>query len=212
MTKKVLCPQCGKKTVFKEASVLMPIKVGKGSTDINLHYYDCSECGCSLDLDHSNDSIMKKGLDSAMQNCAHTILEEFSAKKNFSELERLFLLPCHTLSKWKNGSKKPSAAAVMLLRLIDLLPWLEDAAEEKLEPEAVNSIATKYYIERFNNCNRTISYFVSGNHTHTFTASFNFVEESDSQLDSKKYSELGNLKPDPNLFSVPSHGVTYAVN
>ena len=160
MKKKTVCPVCGNKKGFLKTLKPYTIKIGKGLYTVHLVNYICPECKCSVDLYSENDRIMQHGVDMALQDCAHKILDKFTAQGMYlSEIERLFYLPRHTLSKWKTNAKKPSAAAVMLLRIIDLCPWLNDAAETGFEKDKVDTIAASYYMDKFNSPNKSIDFY-----------------------------------------------------
>ena len=59
-----------------------------------------------------------------------------------SAIERALSLPQRTLTKWKNGVIKPSAAGLALMKYIRTFPWLIEVAENNFE----YNIAQKIYI------------------------------------------------------------------
>lgn len=164
-----ICPCCG--AIMNAELRSYPISIGLGTSTYKYSINVCPECTYEEDSDDIN-SRMKVAVNDALTDCANKVLSIFkNNRKNFSDIERIFYLPSRTFSKWYNGSKKPSAAAVSLLRIINAFPWIEKAANVGLESETAQEIARNYYLTQFN----TEDYFINYEQTsdyHICTAYF----------------------------------------
>lgn len=150
-----VCPCCG--AIMNAEYRSYPVSVGLGTSTYKYSVNVCPECSYEEDSDDIN-SKMNIAVNDALSDCAHKVLSIFRQNnKNFSDIERNFYLPSRTISKWYNGSKNPSAAAVSLLRIINAFPWIEKAADVGFETEKAQEIARKYYLTQFN----TKEYFIS---------------------------------------------------
>ena len=137
------CPVCGSKMQHKFYDSV--IYCGSLGVNVKLSGYECCECGWECGDNKENNKIVKKAKEEASVKCAVDIIKNFKDKKeNLSEMERIYSLPVRTLSKWMNHEKKPSAAAVSLLRIISAFPWMTKAVEAGLETENTKNIAREY--------------------------------------------------------------------
>ncbi|MCK9170442.1 MAG: hypothetical protein M0P01_08510 [Treponema sp.] len=155
--KRIECPLCG--TVMEKKIQSHTVTIGLGEDVVSLESYECPVCHFEQGDNSANDKIMRSGIDAASQKCAAEILQKFKSEKiSFSKIERKFLLPYRTISKWYNRETKPSAAAVALLRIINAFPWMEKAAEAGFETAEAATEARIYYYTEFNNNDREINY------------------------------------------------------
>lgn len=156
------CPCCG--AIMNAESRSFPVSVGLGTS---LYVYDVNVCPeCSYEEDSEDNKFeFKDAVNAALMDCANKVLSSFKQNcKNFSDMERNFHLPVRTFSKWYNGSKKPSASAVALLRIINSFPWMEKAAEYDFESEKAQEVARHYYLTQFNTDEKYINYIETKNY------------------------------------------------
>ena len=80
-----------------------------------------------------------------------------------------------------NNEKKPSAAAVTLLRIISAFPWMTKAVDSGLESETAKNIARQYYYTEFNTYDKQII-FTTDKQSYYVAAKINktSVNECDS--------------------------------
>ena len=150
------CPICNNE--MKESLVDFPIKIGNTEKMTHIFSHVCSECGYD-ENDKRNKKIISTAINETLVSCSNSILQLWkNQNRSFSELERCFLLPARTLSKWLNHSVKPSAAAVGLLRIINAFPWMEKVADLGLETAEAKQYVRNYYLSEFNDYDKQISY------------------------------------------------------
>lgn len=150
------CPVCNHE--MKESLVNFPIKIGNTEQTTQIFSHVCQECGYD-ENDNRNKKIISTAINETLIACANSILQLWKNKnRSFSEIERCFLLPARTLSKWLNLSVKPSAAAVGLLRIINAFPWMEKAADLGLETSDAKQYVRNYYLSEFNDYDKKITY------------------------------------------------------
>ena len=187
------CPICNHE--MKESLVNLPIKIGNTEKMTHIFSHVCPECGYD-ENDKRNKGIISSAINEALVTYSNLILKQWkNQNRSFSEIERCFLLPARTLSKWLNLSVKPSAAAVGLLRIINAFPWMEKAADLGLETADAKQYVRNYYLSEFNDYDKQISYKETPAE-HIYTA---VIRKSDN-YDSKKsqngfvnYSSMGYI-------------------
>lgn len=120
------CPVCGSEDTLLKNTRKYVAKYMNQQVSKELQQYTCLCCGADLDLEFEdkNEKLMKEAYETARDEKVSFILKEIEKQISFAELERSFALPPKTLSKWKNKSKSPSAAAAALISLISVFPWL----------------------------------------------------------------------------------------
>ena len=120
------CPICGAENALKKIKTEYKATYGLKSHSTELNSYECSCCGANLDLDceEQNELAIKEATSIARNDYVSEILEKLEKANSFVEIERSLYLPPKTLSKWKNQSKSPSAAAAALVSLLGVFPWL----------------------------------------------------------------------------------------
>lgn len=148
--KQNICPICGSKNTLREEMIPYRLQYGTVSKTIQINNYVCSSCGEEGDFFSENDNAIKDCMESLKQEYAALLLDEFEKEKiKFTSIERSFALPPRTLSKWKAGAKKPSSAAIALLRLVSVFPWLTDVAECSYEEQRAYEILGNAFLHRF---------------------------------------------------------------
>lgn len=187
------CPVCNHE--MKESLVDFPIKIGNTEKITQIFSHVCPKCGYD-ENDKRNKKIISLGINETLVACSNSILKLWkNQNRSFSEIERCFLLPARTLSKWLNLSVKPSAAAVGLLRIINAFPWMEKVADIGLETTEARQYVRNYYMSEFNDCNKQISYNETPSE-HIYTA---VIKKSDNYKTKKSengfvdYSSMGYI-------------------
>ena len=136
-----ICPCCGEKSNFKLSEKKFSTVYGQTSVVSKLPVRYCNNCGSTFDADESGDEIRKDAFIQARQESVCKDLEKLEQKISFTELERCFYLAPKTLSKWKNKSKSPSAAAAALVSLLGVFPWLSYVGMLNYDPKEAYKIA-----------------------------------------------------------------------
>lgn len=128
--KSKICPVCGTENELIKKEKKVNIKYASENGIAKIKYYKCRSCGEEFDLDFEkeNEKCMKNQLSAIRQKSVSKVLCFLEKDFSFVEFERRFGLPPRTLSKWKTGAKKPSAAAANLVNLIGVFPWLSFVA------------------------------------------------------------------------------------
>ena len=160
------CPVCNHE--MNESLVNFPIKIGNTEKTTQIFSHVCPECGYD-ENDKRNKKIISTAINETLVACSNSILQSWKKQnRSFSEIERCFLLPLRTLSKWLNLSVKPSAAAVGLLRIINAFPWMEKVADLGFETSDAKQYVRNYYLSEFNDYDKKISYKeTSAEHIYT---------------------------------------------
>lgn len=120
------CPICGAENALKKVKSEYKATYSFKTHSTELNSYECFCCGANLDLDYEeqNELAIKEAALIARNDCVSEILKTLEKTNSFVEIERSLYLPPKTLSKWKNQSKAPSAAAAALVSLLGVFPWL----------------------------------------------------------------------------------------
>jgi hypothetical protein len=147
MTKKT-CSVCGAKDSLVMETKEFTVRYGATELTKTVPVLKCSCCGARFDLDNKNDEIRKEAMLEVRQNSVTENLEKIEKKISLVDLERSFALPSKTLSKWKNKSKVPSAAAAALVNLIGVFPWLSYVAVSDYNPITAYKIAGAAFFKK----------------------------------------------------------------
>lgn len=142
------CPICGASNSLKKVIVDCEYKIALGeSFTVKEHQVSCSVCGETGDFfnDKRNIRAFKKAKDEAELNMMAQSIEGLQTKGyNISYMERVFDLPKRTMNHWKNKRQK-SAAAVALVRLLTIFPWLSEVAQANFDKEKAEAIVRTNY-------------------------------------------------------------------
>jgi len=176
-----------------ESKVNFPIKVGNTEKITKIFSHVCPECGYD-ENDKRNKGIISSAINEALVSCSSSILKLWkNQNRSFSEIERCFLLPARTLSKWLNLSVKPSAAAVELLRIINAFPWMEKAADLGLETDETKQYVRNYYLSEFNDYNKKILYKETPSE-HIYTAVIKKIQNDNSEQSENEFVDYSSMK------------------
>ncbi len=185
------CPICD--SVMKETKKKFPVVVGNAKNIAQIYSHVCPFCGYD-ENDKRNKRIISKAVNGALASCSIEILRSWKTQnKSFSEVERSFLLPVRTLSKWLNKSVKPSAAATSLLRIINAFPWMEKVADLGFETEMAKEYVRNYYISEFNDYDKQITY-TGTPLEHIYTAVIKKANVSKASIIKDNFINYKNLK------------------
>lgn len=135
------CPVCGTESSLKEENKLFTAVYAGTRAEVSIPVKVCSCCGAQFDAGKDTDEQRKKAMLAARNNSVSETLERLEKTTSFTDIERSFYLPPKTLSKWKNQSKTPSAAAAALVNLLGVFPWLSYVGMANFEPETAYKIA-----------------------------------------------------------------------
>lgn len=130
------CPICGAESSLNVGSRLYRASYANHDGSTFLKFYTCSFCGSELDLDYEekNEAAIKKLTEKVRNDSVSHSLVELEKELSLVDIERSFSLPPKTLSKWKNQSKAPSAAAAALVSLLTVFPWLSYVGMTNYDP------------------------------------------------------------------------------
>ena len=136
MTKKI-CPACGTEDIIERKTPHLINEAFGGGREIDIVEDRCKVCGTVGDFFSQNDALISEAIDQCKSLAVKNILQDFldRAATSMSSMERALELPQRTLTKWKNGQTKPSAAGRALLKMLRIFPWLLDVAENKFDYE-----------------------------------------------------------------------------
>lgn len=139
--KSKVCPICGGKGTIRRETKDFSAKYALTEYITKVPVDVCSRCGAKFDLGTKSDTLKKQALVIARNNSVTNTLISLEKDCSFSEIERSFSLPAKTLSKWKNQSKSPSAAAAALVSLLSVFPWLAYVGMADYEPVTAYKLA-----------------------------------------------------------------------
>jgi DNA-binding transcriptional regulator YiaG len=129
-----ICPICGVGNLelkIKKKNITYPFG---GEREVDIKEYYCPTCESSGDFFYENEELIEKALDSLKNDSIRNIIEYFNQNKtSMTAIERILSIPFRTLSRWKNGTSKPSATAISLFKFIRLYPWLLEVAENNFD-------------------------------------------------------------------------------
>ncbi len=135
------CPICGAKSALSKNKKIFIAKYANTGTEVTIPVMVCSCCGAKIDLGKETDKLRKQAMITARNNSVSNTLENLEKTSSFVEIERSLYLPPKTLSKWKNQSKTPSAAAAALVSLLGVFPWLAYVGMTNFNPDMAYKIA-----------------------------------------------------------------------
>ena len=131
----LVCPVCAMGELQQEKKVLKISKYGLSeSREVEVSY--CPVCEAESYLHTEDESVRREMVNSLEQRNVRIVLEKMAQEKiNFASLERALSLPQRTLSKWKQGATKPSEAGIVLVNLLNLMPWLSRGDGKYYDPQ-----------------------------------------------------------------------------
>lgn len=137
------CPICGAESSLHVGSRLYRASYANHDDSTSLNFYTCSFCGSELDLDYEekNENAIKELTEKVRNDSVSNSLLELEKELSLVDIERSFSLPPRTLSKWKNQSKAPSAAAAALVSLLSVFPWLSYIGMANYNPIVAYKVA-----------------------------------------------------------------------
>ncbi len=135
MDRKIICPVCGSENITKKKNIrVLKSNYNDITVTRNIIEYKCNNCGETGDFNNENILLLTKaGYELKTKETQYLIKKIEKSKLSFAGIERSLELPQRTLTKWKNGLSKPTAAGHALIRIINAFPWLIYAADEKYE-------------------------------------------------------------------------------
>lgn len=135
------CPVCGAESAFNKENKKFTATYAGINAVATIPVMVCSCCGAKFDAGKDADALRKKAMLTARNNSVSKTLEQLEETYSFTEIERSLFLPSKTLSKWKNNSKTPSAAAAALVSLLGVFPWLSYVGMANFDSEMSYKIA-----------------------------------------------------------------------
>ncbi len=135
------CPICGTKSALSKNEKKFTAMYANIGSEISIPVMICSCCGAKFDIGKDSDKLRKQAMLTARKDCVTKTLEKLEKTNSFVEIERSLYLPPKTLSKWKNQSKAPSAAAAALVSLLGVFPWLSYVGMANFNPDLAYKIA-----------------------------------------------------------------------
>ncbi len=128
------CPVCEMGELQLEKKHLTISKYGLSEAR-EIEVLSCPVCNAESYPHEKEESVHRDMLKSLEQRNVRILLEKMAqAKISFASLERALSLPQRTLSKWKQGSTKPSEAGIVLVNLLSLMPWLSQVVDNDYDP------------------------------------------------------------------------------
>lgn len=165
------CPVCGSESTLEQKQKDFNVVYAGNKIPAKLRYYVCSYCEAELDLEFEKDNeiAIKKAADAARCDSVSATLKRLEKTNSFVELERNLALPPKTLSKWKNKSKFPSAAAAALINLLGVFPWLSYIGMVDYNQVDAYNIALVEVLRKAKDCPENLIFAVS-NETYNVLA------------------------------------------
>ena len=144
-----ICPVCDSKGTLIRKKKYCSSFYGTAKTSKEIEVFECSCCGADFDSDElTNEKIRKEVAVNARQQYVSGVLAQLEKEQSFVEIERSFYLAPKTLSKWKNKSKSPSAAAAALVSLVGVFPWLSYVGMLNYNPTEAYKIALAAILQK----------------------------------------------------------------
>ncbi len=156
-----VCPICGGKETLRREAKDFSAKYGLTEYITKVPVDVCSACGAKFDLGKKSENLKKEALIQARTNCVANTLNNLEKEMSFTDIERSLLLPSKTLSKWKNQSKAPSAAAAALVSLLGVFPWLSYVGMTNYEPIMAYKIAGAAFFNKATEDERIKAFYTS---------------------------------------------------
>jgi len=125
------CPVCGSNSVNeKSVAAFTRIQPYGSKVEYEAVENECLDCGEVGDFRAKNDDQIELALKESHHISVNSMLEYLSTcGVTPSYLERALELPARTVAMWKDG--KFSAAAVALLKIIRMYPWILQICDKK---------------------------------------------------------------------------------
>ena len=137
---KQLCPVCLTGELEQESKIMTISKYGL-SESREVTFLSCPACEGEPRLHEGDESVLRDMEKSLENRNVRIILEKIAqGKTSFASLERALSLPQRTLSKWKQGSTKPSEAGIVLVNLLNLIPWLAQVVKNDYDSDLAHSL------------------------------------------------------------------------
>ncbi|MDY0289877.1 MAG: hypothetical protein RBR15_13710 [Sphaerochaeta sp.] len=134
------CPVCSMGELQQEKRVLTLSKYGLSeSREVEVSF--CPVCEAESYVHEKEESVRRDMVKLLEQRNVRILLEKMAqGKTSFASLERALALPQRTLSKWKQGAINPSEAGIVLVNLLDLMPWLSQVVDNDYDPQLALSL------------------------------------------------------------------------
>ncbi len=167
---KVQCPSCGSESIAIEEREDTAQAVFGPKVAYKEIVYKCNEC----DFSFTDEDAMPNGyigaLEQSRKQSVGLILDSLSRTGySMAAAERALELPARTLSRWKSGQDL-SAAALALLRIINIYPWVIEVADSKYDERYAKVILGKYAMATMHDLAMQSGYSLDRFHTYaTFT-------------------------------------------
>ena len=140
-----VCPLCGEASVvIRNDSLVVTEPYSGSSRTVDYSSRTCGSCAYEVYAEGDPDALLQAAEADLKKEAMENILEYFLENRySFASMERILDLPQRTISKWKTGSSRPSAAAYTLFNMLRTFPWLLDIAEEKYDYD----FSQKYFLK-----------------------------------------------------------------
>lgn len=129
-----MCPICGTHSLElteKNKNIKYPYA---GEAKIKIKEYYCPNCDIAGDFFYENDDKINNAINTLKSKSVNNIIAYFNENKvSMTAIERILSIPFRTLSRWKNNTSKPSAAAIALFKYLRTFPWLLDVADHDFD-------------------------------------------------------------------------------
>jgi len=141
---KQLCPVCAMGELQQEKRILTIPKYGLSeSREVDVSY--CPVCEAETYQNGEDESVRRDMVRSLELRNVRIVLGKMAREKiSFASLERALALPQRTLSKWKQGATKPSEAGIVLVNLLNLMPWLSQVVDNDYDPKLALSLQWEF--------------------------------------------------------------------
>lgn len=148
-----ICPICGANTLEEKNEIQLLKESYGGQKELNMVYYHCTTCDSEGDFFNDNEEKIDSNLEILKGQTVKNIISYFMTNKvNMSAIERALSLPQRTLTKWKNGVSKPSAAGLALLKYLRTFPWLIEIADNNFDYNIAQKIHINTAVQSFLSC------------------------------------------------------------
>ena len=145
-----ICPVCGSTELIYKKEIQIINEPYGGQKQVEINNYYCSACNSSGDFFNENEDLLLSNIELLKERSVKNILEDFNSNKiSMSAIERALSLPQRTLTKWKNGVTKPSAAGLALIKYLRTFPWLLDVAENNFDYNLSQKIFLNSAMQKF---------------------------------------------------------------
>lgn len=196
----LMCPACGNTNLTKKTQKKIIVEPFGGSKEIEIVSYLCPICETEGDFDNENENILNQGLDSLKKKAVENILDDFIENHyNLASIERALEIPQRTLSRWRKGTTKPSAAGNALLKMLRLFPWLLEVAEQKYDYSSAQRI---HIGDAFSQVLKHMTFDGNSAPQQSTTTNFTFTQ---IQMSMSFNQELTHQESDDGINFVPTY-------